>query len=178
MPKGYKIKYNKKELERLYWKEELFQSEIAKKLNVSRGAIQSAMLRLNIPRRRKGEALHLAYITGRAHATKKKGPESPHWKGGRRNVKGYIYIYFPDHPKATKAGYILESHFVWEKANKKVLPKGFIIHHFNGIKKDNRPENLIALSRKSHSPALNIKEIQKRLRKVEAQLSQKELFRA
>jgi len=62
MPKGYKIKYNKKELERLYWKEELFQSEIAKKLNVSRGAIQSAMLRLNIPRRRKGEALHLAYI--------------------------------------------------------------------------------------------------------------------
>jgi hypothetical protein len=38
---------------------------------------------------------------------------------------------------------------IWIK-NFGEIPKGFIIHHKNGIKKDNRIENLECLSQKEH----------------------------
>lgn len=176
MPKGIKIKWDKEQLKKLYWDKGLFQYEIAERLKVTRGAVGAAMIKLRIPRRRKGEALHLAYATGRAQAPKRKGAESPHWRGGRRLVKGYVYIYNPSHPKATKQGLIAEHILIWEKTNKIPLPKGYIIHHLNGIRTDNHPKNLIAMPRKGHNRYLVLKAVQKRLRELEGRLAQKELF--
>jgi hypothetical protein len=102
----------------------------------------------------------------------------------RRNIlddgAGYRIVYQPDHPKATKRGYIREHILVWEKAHAQQLPEGWIIHHLNGKRDDNRPENLFATPRKSHYPGMHhrdilIKELRKRIRALEAQLAQERL---
>lgn len=46
--------------------------------------------------------------------------------------------------------YVPEHRFVWEQAHGDI-PKEYVIHHINGIKTDNRLENLVALPRISHN---------------------------
>jgi len=46
--------------------------------------------------------------------------------------------------------YVPEHRLVWEAAHGK-LPDGWVVHHINGEKLDNRLENLIALPRKKHN---------------------------
>ncbi len=74
------------------------------------------------------------------------GDKHPNWKGGRiSDGRGYILLYMPDHPRATKLGYIREHIYVLEQKLGRYLEKGEIPHHINGIKDDNRPENLTIL---------------------------------
>lgn len=79
------------------------------------------------------------------------------WKGGRIKQSGYIKIWQPQHPGADKIGYVREHLLVWEQANGKPLPKGWHIHHLNGIKSDNRPRNLVGLPSKKHYLVLQAK---------------------
>jgi len=86
-----------------------------------------------------------------AHSTKFQAENNPNWKGGRFITgQGYIKVLMPDHPKAGKDGYILEHVYIWEEYHQRQLPKDQVIHHLNGIKGDNRPENLIALKKGEH----------------------------
>lgn len=99
--------------------------------------------------------------------------KNPDYVPGRvKNNCGYIEIKAPDHPRATKKGYVREHILVWEAVHGE-LPKGMIIHHLNGIKDDNRLENLVALPIRTHIHAkvkdLFIKQLQKRLRRLENQ---------
>ena len=72
-----------------------------------------------------------------------KGEKSSSWKGGRcRHMKGYIYIYQPNHPFSTKGGYIFEHRLIVEKHLGRYLKSTEYIHHKNGIKNDNRLKNL------------------------------------
>ena len=57
---------------------------------------------------------------------------------------------------------------MWEQANDKPLPEGWVIHHYNGIKNDNRSSNLLAMPNKKHG--LFISSLQKHIFKLEAQL--------
>jgi len=76
----------------------------------------------------------------------RKGDSAGHWKGGRwRLPQGYIYIYKPDHPHATKAGYVMEHRLLMEEHLGRVLDPKEIVHHLNGIKDDNRIENLLLM---------------------------------
>ena len=77
-------------------------------------------------------------------------------------------IHRPEHPRAIK-GYIFEHWLVWEEANNKSLPKGWVIHHLNGIKGDNRICNLEALSNRKHYLVLQAKA--KRIQALEALLN-------
>ena len=96
------------------------------------------------------------------------GENNPNWKGGRvRQSDGYVYV-LGKRPNR-KHRYQLEHIIVWEEANGE-LPQGWIIHHLNGIKDDNRLENLVALPRKRHSPTSIIEPHQERIRQLEAEL--------
>jgi len=123
-------------LRQKYWDEGLSQHQIAKLVGVSQGVIFDWMKRFAIPGRTLLEAA-------------KRGEESTAWKGGRRKrVDGYIHIYAPDNPMAGKRGYILEHRLVMSgHLGRALKPYPFeIVHHKNGIRDDNRIENLEIVS--------------------------------
>ena len=73
----------------------------------------------------------------------RRGNKNNHWKGGRTHAsKGYIYVWNPTHPHATKAGYVLEHRLAMEEYLGHCLEPWERVHHKNGIKDDNRIENL------------------------------------
>ena len=75
--------------------------------------------------------------------------------------QGYIYLYMPKHPNKTKGGYVLEHRLVMEKLLSRYLKKYEIVHHLNGIRNDNRPENLILTNKVEHEHYTFIKQLQK-----------------
>ncbi len=81
---------------------------------------------------------------------------------------GYWMIYCPDNPRAYKNGYLFKHTYIWEQSNQKPLPKGWVVHHINGIKSDNRPVNLCGLPDKSHKRIFEVKA--KRIQELEALL--------
>lgn len=70
------------------------------------------------------------------------GNKHPFWNGGKINHCGYIKIPHKNHPRADKHGYIFEHIWVAENILGEYIPEGHNIHHINGVKSDNRPENL------------------------------------
>jgi hypothetical protein len=73
---------------------------------------------------------------------------------GRRIRDGYVYVYRPDRRDAPSsgnfAGYVREHRVTWEEANGRQLRDDECVHHINGIRDDNRPDNLVALTRSAH----------------------------
>ena len=95
---------------------------------------------------------------GRKHSEKTKremsrlhkGNKNPAWKGGRKKtLRGYILVYCPNHPFKVGGNYILEHRLIMETHIGRVLLPTEVVHHINGIKDDNRIENLMLFS--SHS---------------------------
>lgn len=66
------------------------------------------------------------------------------WKGGKiRHHANYIMIRIPNHPRAKRnGGYVFEHILVMENLLDKYLEVGETVHHLNGVRDDNRPENL------------------------------------
>ena len=155
-------KWRAEELRRLYWDEQKNSREIAKLLEVCQGTIIYTMRKFNIPRRTKPE------IKGSLHGN---------WKGGRTiSKRGYVLVLDRTHPRAdSTTGYVSEHILVWEQAHDKPLPEGWVIHHLNGIKSDNRSINLIAFPDRKHKNILQAKA--KRIQELEGLLSnQKQLL--
>ena len=82
----------------------------------------------------------------RSRADKYLGENNPNWREGRTRANGYVLRRVK--PNGAKP-YRLEHRLVWEAAHGPI-PKGHHVHHLNGIKDDNRLENLVALSPKDH----------------------------
>ena len=89
-----------------------------------------------------------------------RGVNHPTYKGRIKygSRQQYWAIYTPLHPFADSKGYVFEHRLVMEKHIKRFLTSKENIHHINGIKTDNRIENLELLINKIHSS----KEIKKR----------------
>ena len=85
---------------------------------------------------------------------------SSQWKGGKYvDPAGYVHVMVDALPPTLQAmartltpqKYILEHRLIASAAiNRAVLPSE-VVHHVNGVKTDNRPENLFVIGRKAHS---------------------------
>lgn len=71
------------------------------------------------------------------------GQNHPLWKGGRiYDDDNYVMIWSPNHPNRDHYGYVREHRLVIETYIGRYLNECEVIHHKNGIKDDNRIENL------------------------------------
>ena len=64
------------------------------------------------------------------------------WKGGYTIHKGYVMVYRTKHPFCWSSGYIKRCRLVMEKYLGRYLTPKEVVHHINGIKDDDRLENL------------------------------------
>lgn len=62
---------------------------------------------------------------------------------------GYVRVYKPGHAIAGSDGYVLEHRFVLHEAGVEI-PDGCHVHHRNGVKTDNRIENLEVMPASEH----------------------------
>lgn len=159
------IGISKDELEDLFIVKRFSISEIAKQLGVSRKLVITRLQWWGI----KASQREKHPRTQRRHLFDK----ANNWKGGvKRPKNGYVRVLYPDHPRASSWGYVPEHRLIWEKHNKKLLPDGWVIHHLNSIKDDNRIENLEAMPQGKHHSWLYIQALQKRIQELEEALIQ------
>jgi len=64
---------------------------------------------------------------------------------------GYVRVYCPMHPEANTWGYVYEHRLIMEGVIGRHLRKDEHIHHINGKRWDNGPENLKIMSPSEHS---------------------------
>lgn len=120
------------------------QSEIASEIGVTQKVVWRFMLRHGIKARNPVKRNQLR-------------ENNSYWKGGKRIENGYLFLYMPDHHKAKSNGYVRYHDIVAEKMIGRELrwygpadPRSEIVHHINGNKLDNQPENLLVLSPSQH----------------------------
>lgn len=159
------MKYNTKDfknkIENLYQNKECSTREIAVLLKCSRGTVKKSMKFWGIPTRNLTESRKI----GVRKNVKRKG-----YSYRIKTPAGYIEIRKPEHPRGKNRKYVAEHILVWEQFNHTYLPSNYIIHHINGIKDDNRIENLLALPKEKHHIHLLNQQLQNRIRELENKL--------
>jgi HNH endonuclease len=77
----------------------------------------------------------------------KRGPDAPNWKGGmHRDTDGRIRVWDPDAKR-----YFHRAVKVWMAAHPgEIVERGYVIHHLDGSKDNDVPENLVKMSLSAH----------------------------
>ncbi|MBI5643314.1 MAG: HNH endonuclease [Deltaproteobacteria bacterium] len=86
------------------------------------------------------------------------GDNNPNWKGGRIFYKGRPAVRVPNHPRASREGYVYEHLIVVENAIGRPLkfirhadPDNEVVHHIDKDKTNNRRENLLVCTSRYHN---------------------------
>lgn len=102
-------------------------AEMARRIGASRNNVTAFLSRHNIPRT----------------PSRQTGANNPAWNGGRMiDGDGYVLVRRPDHPAATRHGYVLEHRLVMEAVLGRHLLPAEVVHHRDGNKQNNQPDNL------------------------------------
>ena len=84
--------------------------------------------------------------SGKELAARQLGVANANWKGGLHVTKasggGYIKEMSPEHPARDGSGYVMQHRLVMEREIGRHLLPTERVHHKNGDRQDNRPENL------------------------------------
>jgi len=102
---------------------------------------------------KKGQVTEWTFVKGKRKPHQAKADKADghwNWKGGRILSHEYYIVYKPDHHFADNKGYVKEHRLVWEEYHNACLLPWAIVHHINGNKTDNRPENLDVMSPEEH----------------------------
>ena len=77
----------------------------------------------------------------------------------RTYQNGYAFVTAPNHPRANpNSGRVREHIIVMEQVLGRLLERGEEVHHINGVRDDNRPENL-ELWTKSHPSGARVEDV-------------------
>lgn len=148
--------------------------QIGSHVGLSHGAVRSVLKSRGVKMRSICDSLKARYPDGRL------GDQAANWKGGRRRggtKMAYIMLLVPNHPHCDNSGYVMEHRVIAEKLIGRYLTRGEVVHHKNGIKTDNRPENLevmtITQHRKEHMDAHSkLHEARQEIERLKALLAQ------
>ncbi len=106
---------------------------LAEEFNVSASTIRKYLEKYEVPRRSRNE-------------------KSSCFTGGRNICSnGYVEIIVPGHPATNARGYVYEHRIVAEKKLGRYLLSNEVVHHIDGNKTNNSPNNLIVLSNEDHA---------------------------
>jgi hypothetical protein len=102
----------------------------------------------------------LGYCQGHWRQLREKRPLAPlREKMGRHIDRGYVLIFEPKHPNARKDGYVAEHIKVMAAKLGRPLHRFEEVHHKNGIRHDNRPENLELWARGMQPPGSRVSDL-------------------
>lgn len=125
----------------LYIEDKKSINEISKITGMSSSTIHRKLIEYAIEIRNKAEAQ-----TGKraTKATKAKLSGKNHWafKGRVKDKQGYILIYTANHPYKNCNNRVYEHRLVMEQYLGRYLIRKEVVHHINGIRDDNRIDNL------------------------------------